>query len=239
MKQEFRPARFTLIELLVVVAIIGILAALLTPSLATSKERARSMSCLSNARQLGVLHHQYVAAYDDWFCPLYTENGRKNWDYVSGSRTKLGILAEALGNELDANRAEVFRCPKVDENAGYVGKYGGYGYNSCLSDNGRGLPRHKMTQVLTPSRIALIADCGYVYSGEPVPASMLRPPSHSLFTMGAVHFRHLLFANVCYVDGHAANTKRIHLLFKEEFGALSDDDSAYDPKHEPDGGDAQ
>lgn len=229
MKQGFRSFRFTLIELLIVVAIIGILASLAAPSLTASREKARSASCLSNARQLGVLHHQYVDAFDGWFCPLYAENGRKNWDYVSGSRTKLGILAESLGNELDANRSEIFRCPKVDENAGSVGKYGGYGYNACLSDDGRGGPRCKMTQVPTPTRIVLIADCGYVYSGESVPASMLRPPSHSLFTMGAAHFRHMRSANVCWVDGHASNTKEIHRPFKEEFGAFSDDDSAYDP----------
>lgn len=54
---------FTLIELLVVILILAILAALLLPTLARAKGKARQAQCFSNLRQLACVYHLYNEDY--------------------------------------------------------------------------------------------------------------------------------------------------------------------------------
>jgi prepilin-type N-terminal cleavage/methylation domain-containing protein/prepilin-type processing-associated H-X9-DG protein len=62
---------FTLIELLVVIGIVGILAALLLPALAMSRDQARGTRCMSNLRQIGMGLVMYSDANSEYAVPSY------------------------------------------------------------------------------------------------------------------------------------------------------------------------
>jgi len=70
-RRHFRAVRvgFTLIELLVVIAIIAILSALLLPALSQAKQRAYTIACQSNLKQLQLCEHLYINDNNDCLVP--------------------------------------------------------------------------------------------------------------------------------------------------------------------------
>lgn len=219
---------FTLIELLVVIAIISILAAILFPVFAKAREKARQISCASNLKQLALAWQMYAQDYDEVACLSYYQGGAKNWDFsFVGGKTEPGFLAPY------ANDGRIFACPD------FVGfdfgrPYTGYAYNTSYIGGAleEGKPACPLGKISDPAGTAVFADGGY----GPVPAhpeNYLRAPSDTnYFRGGLVDFRHTGLANVAYADGHVkAAPDRFPYRYNppsSEFGALSQDDSAYD-----------
>jgi len=84
-----RRLAFTLIELLVVIAIIAILAGMLFPLLARSKEQARRMHCTNNLRQIGLGIMMYRDDHGDR-PPLYLVNPTNmTYGYTGGNQPYL------------------------------------------------------------------------------------------------------------------------------------------------------
>jgi prepilin-type N-terminal cleavage/methylation domain-containing protein/prepilin-type processing-associated H-X9-DG protein len=81
---------FTLVEMLVVIAIIGILASILLPALARTRELARQTKCKSNLQQFGVNIHAYANANQGSYC-----SGNMDW-LRDGAVTEKGWVADQV-----------------------------------------------------------------------------------------------------------------------------------------------
>lgn len=100
-----RCAAFTLIELLIVISIVALLAALLFPVFARSRENANRSTCASNLRQIGLATLQYAQDYDQTL-PPFSNNGFLGYDGADGPRWADFIFPYV-------KTAQIYDCPSA------------------------------------------------------------------------------------------------------------------------------
>ena len=125
--------KFTLIELLVVVAIIGILASILLPSMAKAREKARIAVEVNNRKQLYTATLMYSDNNSDYF-PY--RGASVSWLHVlnqNGQDLNAKLVDTYLGNDNtnDAIRTEIMFCDSTLLTVRAPGVFGGYDNYYC------------------------------------------------------------------------------------------------------------
>jgi prepilin-type N-terminal cleavage/methylation domain-containing protein/prepilin-type processing-associated H-X9-DG protein len=214
---HFRSSRrgFTLIELLVVIAIIAILAAILFPVFAKARESARSISCVSNVRQLGMAFTQYFADYDEQF------------PFVKGVSPWTDTLQPYIRN------TKMLRCPSdtstnwdvplpgqtsVRKTSYTLNGYMAPG-NSTAADGGN-FPF--IGSINKPADTIFLAESNPNRTGSYFHAHKWNPPvssSHWLYDTNRpddlVTDRHFERFNAAYLDGHAKSVRWTQVWWRD------------------------
>jgi prepilin-type N-terminal cleavage/methylation domain-containing protein/prepilin-type processing-associated H-X9-DG protein len=246
MSQHTKSRGFTLIELLVVIAIIAILAAILFPTFAQAREKAREISCASNLKQIGLGFLMYAQDYDGVIgTPSYNTfdasgnaTGAELWDgaYIYspyGFDTSKGLIQPYMKS------SAIQACPDF-QNTLDASNYSqhfvtGYGLNFYLTDaayagDGINDPAYSASGpvyasdslIQMPSETILLADDAFFDGTAYYSDDNLLAPSYWESIAGVafpcVNARHIDHANVLWCDGHVKATSPTYPIGPDLFG---------------------
>jgi prepilin-type N-terminal cleavage/methylation domain-containing protein/prepilin-type processing-associated H-X9-DG protein len=220
-----KQSNFTLIELLVVIAIIAILAAMLLPALNKAREKARSISCLGNIKQLALASNQYTSDNDAFLVPYSLVQGAQvKWarlinPYVGG-RQWIGLNSTPY-------LENTFFCPSQLRSEEKVAKSwsdatSGYGLVYSGSNNHRGHAEAygansarlaKINQIKNPSMQYSILERATDTINTPTGISSLwggavycrRCYASKTLAESFISYRHNEKSNGSFMDGHVSS----------------------------------
>lgn len=190
------PRGFTLIEILIVVAIIGILAAMLTGVASSMVAKANSASCISRMRQIGMGVQAYLGENNNTFFPSAPAGSSSNWIR--------SIFYETGG------QSNLFRCP-ADRSAPNVERT--YRFNNTAGSSGPSagatLFGKNISKVVKPSTKIMVFCIGYkgtaampIFKNDTVTWTYANDNDTNTYTTFP-RLHQTNGVNVLFVDGHA------------------------------------
>ena len=197
-------ALFTLIELMVVIAIIAILAALLLPALASARDTAKQITCVSNERQVHLAWFNYC---DDWGGALPMRSSLRwpsqlkpeiHWPLIMIDNLKPAVFFKNGAGYVIGLRS-FLSCPSMRQSGDYGSQYPHYGMNYLgIGGEVQGTDKQytRITDVKYPSRQLAFGD-SYLNGTPPYLGS-----PYIIFGLYFNHFRHRGMTNLLFCDGH-------------------------------------